>query len=172
VEQIESDFIRTANAPLSTILSAQQVNSCTDYGSSSGGSSYGSYSYSYNGGGGCDGGLTEAAFDYAMDGVELDFYYPYTSGEAGVTGDCLADPTKFVVKTTSYTTVSNTTSGEFAMAGYVQTTGPLSVCVDASQWSTYTGGILSVCGDDVDHCVQVAHALLCRIITNNNNNHK
>jgi len=40
------------------------------------------------------------------------------------------------------------------MASYVQATGPLSVCVDASSWNSYTGGILSTCGKNVDHCVQ------------------
>ena len=40
------------------------------------------------------------------------------------------------------------------MASYMQTTGPLSVCVDANNWNSYTGGILSVCGTSVDHCVQ------------------
>jgi len=40
------------------------------------------------------------------------------------------------------------------MASYVQKTGPLSVCLDASSWNSYTGGIMSVCGKSVDHCVQ------------------
>jgi len=40
------------------------------------------------------------------------------------------------------------------MATYVQSTGPLSVCVDANSWNSYTGGIMSVCGQSVDHCVQ------------------
>ena len=40
------------------------------------------------------------------------------------------------------------------MASYVQSTGPLSVCVDANNWNSYTGGIMSVCGTSVDHCVQ------------------
>ena len=40
------------------------------------------------------------------------------------------------------------------MASYVGSTGPLSVCVDANSWSTYTGGIMSTCGTSVDHCVQ------------------
>jgi cysteine peptidase B len=147
-EQIESDYIRTQQAPLSSIFATQQMNSCTDYALSY------SLSYSYDAGGGCDGGLTEFGFMYAMDGMELDFYYPYTSGEAGVTGDCTADPSKYVVRTTSYTTISNSSEGEAVMANYVQNTGPLSICVDASEWASYTGGIMSVCGDDVDHCVQ------------------
>ena len=40
-------------------------------------------------------------------------------------------------------------------APYVGNTGPLSIVVDASQWSSYTGGILSTCGTSLDHAVQV-----------------
>ena len=135
-EQIESDYWRATGDE--AILSAQQITSCT----------------SYIFGGGCNGGFTENAFDYAEGGVELDSDYPYTSGKAGVTGSCDADSSKYVVKTTGYTTVSSSASGESTMASYVGATGPLSVCVDASDWSSYTGGILSRCGTSVDHCVQ------------------
>ena len=58
------------------------------------------------------------------------------------------------MRTTGYTRVSTSAADEPAMASYVSSTGPLSVCVDASQWSTYTGGIMSSCGQVVDHCVQ------------------
>ncbi len=44
---------------------------------------------------------------------------------------------------------------EVEMETYVLETGPLSVCLDASNWASYTSGVLSVCGTDVDHCVQV-----------------
>ena len=40
------------------------------------------------------------------------------------------------------------------MASYVSSTGPLSVCVDASTWNSYTGGVMKVCGSQIDHCVQ------------------
>ena len=42
------------------------------------------------------------------------------------------------------------------MIDYVLGTGPLSVCLDASTWSSYTSGIVTAaaCGTDVDHCVQ------------------
>lgn len=34
--------------------------------------------------------------------------------------------------------------------------GPLSICVDASSWQTYTGGIItSNCARNLDHCVQI-----------------
>jgi len=135
-EQVESDYMRMVGK--TAILSAQQVTSCTKYIF----------------GGGCNGGFTENAFDYMADGVELDSDYPYTSGKAGITGSCNSDSSKFVVKATGYTTVSSSASGESKMATYVGATGPLSVCVDAETWSSYTGGILSKCGTSVDHCVQ------------------
>jgi len=100
---------------------------------------------------GCNGGWTESAYKYAQKtgGLELDASYPYTSYK-GVTGSCAVDSKKFVVTVDSYTTVS----GEAAMASYVQSTGPLSVCLDATTWNSYTGGIMSECGSSVDHCVQ------------------
>jgi len=37
----------------------------------------------------------------------------------------------------------------------VYQTGPLSICVDASSWQNYNGGVISDCGTDIDHCVQL-----------------
>ena len=146
VEQIESDYLRTGGN--SSIweptpdkgLSVQQPTSCVEYPKP--------------GVGGCDGGWTENVFEYAEAGLETDFDYPYTSSTGGTPKACQADPAKAVVKTTGYTRVSSSPEDEGAMAAYVQATGPLSVCVDASEWGTYTRGILSTCGQVVDHCVQ------------------
>jgi len=138
-EQIESDYIRQHGSV--QILSAQQVTSCAGEGSQ-----------------GCNGGWTESGFDYAKGGLELDSDYPYTSGKAGVTGTCKTSSALFVVKTTGYTTVSGGKyfgkTNEAGMATYVGATGPLSICVDAETWSSYSGGVMSVCGQSVDHCVQ------------------
>merc|ERR1740129_2011415 len=43
------------------------------------------------------------------------------------------------------------------MASYVCGTGSIAILVDASQWSTYTGGVMqaSSCGSSVDHAVQL-----------------
>jgi hypothetical protein len=46
-------------------------------------------------------------------------------------------------------------ASETDMMTYVLSTGPLSVCLDALSWSSYTGGIVTSCGDAIDHCVQV-----------------
>jgi hypothetical protein len=134
-EQIESDFMRQHGEEI--ILSTQQINSCDTSN------------------GGCNGGRVEKAFNYAEGGLETEANYPYTSGKSGVTGTCKSNSNKYVVKTKGYTTVSSNASGERSMASYVGSTGPLSVYVDAETWSSYTGGIMSVCGKTIDHCVQV-----------------
>jgi len=136
-EQMESDLWRTSGEEM--ILSAQQTTTCT---------------YRNIIVGGCNGGNTGPAYTYLEGGIETDADYPYTSGARGVTGTCEADSSKFVAKTTGYTTVSSSASGESTMASYVASTGPLSICVDAETWSSYTSGIMTHCGNSVDHCVQ------------------
>ncbi len=128
-EQIESDSMRTLST--TWILSPEQITQCTT-------DCYG-----------CNGGWTESAFDYAKKtAIVQNADYPYTSYQ-GTTGTC-KPPSTGVVKVTSYTTLTS----ESNMAAYVQSTGPLSVCVDASKWNTYRGGIVTKCGKRVDHCVQ------------------
>jgi C1A family cysteine protease len=83
------------------------------------------------------------------NGVVDDADYPYTSYK-GVTGQCKVDESKGKIGVTKFYTVT----GEDQMAAYVQQTGPLSVCVDAATWNSYTGGVMSTCGNRVDHCVQ------------------
>jgi cysteine peptidase B len=128
-EQIESDIMRT----LGKTVSPEQITQCdkTSYG--------------------CNGGWTEHAYDYVTSagGIEINSDYSYTSS-GGTTGSCHADASKFVASVISYTTVS----GESNMASYVESTGPLSVCLDASSWNSYNGGIMKSCGKSVDHCVQ------------------
>jgi C1A family cysteine protease len=57
---------------------------------------------------------------------------------------------------TGFTTIGGVTAKEVEtnMANYMLSTGPLSVCLDASSWNSYVGGIMTVCGQSVDHCVQ------------------
>jgi len=130
-EQIESDSMRTLGT--SYVLSPEQITQCDTTSQ------------------GCNGGWTERAYSYVTKagGIETDANYPYTSYQ-GVTGSCKATASKYVIGVTSYTTVK----GESSMASYVQKTGPLSVCLDASSWNSYTGGIMTKCGNNVDHCVQ------------------
>mmetsp|Transcript_9761 Transcript_9761/g.19804 ORF Transcript_9761/g.19804 Transcript_9761/m.19804 type:complete len:159 (-) Transcript_9761:213-689(-) len=105
---------------------------------------------------GCNGGWTESAYTYIKNngGLETEDDYPYTSW-IGNSGTCKSDSSKAAATLSGYTTVS----GEDNMASYVQSTGPLSVCLDASTWSSYTGGVMKVCGSSVDHCVQAVGVL-------------
>eukprot|EP00600_Ochromonadales_sp_CCMP1393_P010392 CAMPEP_0174953856 /NCGR_PEP_ID=MMETSP0004_2-20121128/94_1 /TAXON_ID=420556 /ORGANISM="Ochromonas sp., Strain CCMP1393" /LENGTH=330 /DNA_ID=CAMNT_0016201591 /DNA_START=32 /DNA_END=1024 /DNA_ORIENTATION=+ len=130
-EQIESDAMRTLDATY--ILSPEQITQCDSTSS------------------GCNGGWTEHAYNYVKKagGIETNQDYPYTSYQ-GITGTCKEDSSKYVISVSSFTTLR----GESNMASYVQSTGPLSVCVDASSWNSYHGGIMSSCGNRVDHCVQ------------------
>jgi len=130
-EQIESDAMRTLGK--SWILSEEQIVQCDQ-------TSFG-----------CGGGWTEHAYNYVnrAGGLATESAYPYSSYQ-GTTGKCNSNAGDFVVKVSGYTTLAS----EGDMGSYVQSTGPLSVCVDANNWSSYTGGIMSVCGQSVDHCVQ------------------
>ena len=130
-EQIESDSMRTLTT--SYILSPEQITQCD--------------STSY----GCNGGWTEHAYNYVKKagGIETEQDYPYTSSN-GVTGVCHSSSSKYVISVDGYTTIK----GESNMANYVLSTGPLSVCLDANNWNSYSGGIMKNCGHQVDHCVQ------------------
>jgi|EP01033_Poteriospumella_lacustris_P011287 C1A family cysteine protease len=130
-EQIESDSMRTLGT--SYILSPEQITQCAT-------KAYG-----------CNGGWTEVAYAYVKSagGIVQESDYPYTS-YYGKTGTCAVDLSQSVITVSGFTSLS----GESNMAAYVQSTGPLSVCLDASSWNSYTGGIMTTCGQDVDHCVQ------------------
>mmetsp|Transcript_7399 Transcript_7399/g.10994 ORF Transcript_7399/g.10994 Transcript_7399/m.10994 type:complete len:333 (+) Transcript_7399:106-1104(+) len=134
-EQLESDSMRVLGT--SYILSAEQTTQCTNYVI----------------GGGCGGGFTESAYNYmkSTGGLVQDSDYPYTKKTyEGITGACEVDTSLDVVSITGYTQIK----GETNMANYMLATGPLSVCVAAEVWNSYTGGIMSVCPGGVDHCVQ------------------
>jgi len=101
---------------------------------------------------GCEGGFPTGAYQYVESAGGIDSYssYPYTAGE-GQAGQCQFNQANVVTNVASY----NTISGETGLYQQASTAGPVSVCVDASSWSGYSGGILSSCGTDVDHCVQL-----------------
>jgi len=130
-EQIESDAMRELG--VSQVLSPEQITQCDKTSE------------------GCNGGWTEHAYNYVQrnGGLATENNYPYTSG-TGKTGTCDPSSIDAVIKVDGYTTIN----GESNMASYMQSTGPLSVCLDASTWNSYTGGIMKVCGQKVDHCVQ------------------
>lgn len=133
-EQIESDAILAGYLDSSTYLSVQQIVSCdtTDLG--------------------CDGGDTETAYEYVIDagGIETEDDYPYSS-YYDVTGTCSDDSDDYEIKVKKYYTLSS----EDDMETYVLGSGPLSVCVAADTWASYSSGVITTCSTEVDHCVQV-----------------
>jgi len=115
------------------VLSAQQINSCDKRD------------------GGCNGGNTETAYEYVKGagGIEKNSDYPYTSG-GGSTGSCKFQSSKIAVTISGYHSVSR---GESALKNALND-GPASLCLAASSWQSYRGGILERCDNQVDHCVQ------------------
>jgi len=106
---------------------------------------------------GCQGGLMPNAFKYVISngGQPSEASYPYNPPG----GSCQSKPS--VQKITGWEFVSQ---DEGQISAYVAATGPVSVAVDAAQWSFYNGGIMSstsVCPDittppyNLDHGVNI-----------------
>jgi cathepsin L len=90
---------------------------------------------------GCSGAWPEWAFNYINSaGIVLETEYPYTAKN----GACKATPTakKFLNSAKPWSMLSGTESIKSALAA----TGPISICVDASNWSAYRSGVFSNCG--------------------------
>jgi len=141
--QIESDAIRGGYLTTSDSLSPQQIVSCDAIDA------------------GCNGGDTETAYQYVMEtgGITTESTYPYAS-YYGATDSCdssIASTDNYKITVTNYASLKgdDSTAVEANMMNYVKNVGPLSVCLDASEWSSYTSGIVSICGTTIDHCVQV-----------------
>lgn len=143
---IESAMFRaTGSMP---ILSTQQIIACdkTD--------------------GGCNGGDLPTAFDYVESdgGIDEDANYPDTSHRFGITGSCKAHG--HVAKVTDYKYAVAPCEGgkcnnqdEDGLKAALAKNGPLSVCVNAESWNSYSSGVLrgSCSGsyNSLDHCVQL-----------------
>merc|ERR1712066_374124 len=134
-EQIETDVAMATGKLYS--LSPQQITSCDEVDD------------------GCNGGNTETAYEYvAKHGLETESAYPYTSGKKGKTGKCQYSSSKTVVSISGYKSVSKSAKHEGKMLTQIATS-PISVCVDAEKWQTYSGGVMGKsCGSSLDHCVQ------------------
>jgi len=102
---------------------------------------------------GCSGGWPYNAYKYVISAGGMDPLadYPYVA----VNEACRFQPSEVVAKISSWEYVT-TNQNEEQMRSYLVAKGPLSVCVDASNWSFYTGGIFpaSSCSTSIDHCVQ------------------
>jgi C1A family cysteine protease len=140
-EQVESMAIKARKMTTKDALSVQQIVSCDK-----------------NKDEGCNGGDTKTAYRYIIKdkGLEPESAYKYTSGATGMTGWCLGrDQKTKEVDITGYSVVGHL--DESVMQKYVQSTGPLSICVDAESWQTYKHGVVTkaTCGTQLDHCVQL-----------------
>jgi cathepsin F len=103
---------------------------------------------------GCDGGWPYWAYEYLIQvgGIETEADYPYTAED----GSCSTNKADFVpCKPYKWEYVTQS-EDETQMQSFMYANSPLSVCVDASSWQYYTGGVLmgNTCGQQIDHCVQ------------------
>jgi len=103
--------------------------------------------------GGCNGGDPRSAMNYVVGagGQDTEASYPYTAG-GGQSGSCNFQSGSVAGTLSGPQDVSD--GDESALQSFLQNNGPPSVCVDASSWSSYTGGVMTTCGDSIDHAVQ------------------
>jgi cysteine peptidase B len=134
-ETIESYWCLAGNAL--TQLSMEQIVDCDTNGNDEG----------------CGGGFPTGAYSYVEGAGGIEDYndYPYTAG-GGESGSCNYNQADDVCTVSGYTSID----GESGLYQQLSSGsgGPVSVCVDASSWQYYQGGVLTSCGDSVDHCVQ------------------
>jgi len=100
---------------------------------------------------GCNGGWTYLAYEYVQSagGIDTLATYPYTAQD----GSCAYNPSNVGARINGWSYVGQ--GNEAAMLGYIQSTGPISICVDAASWQYYQGGVITTCGQSIDHCVQI-----------------
>lgn len=134
VEQVESDLMREHGQSIT--MSTQELVDCTGSGGRRNG---------------CQGGDPAAAYKVIeqLGGIETASAYPYTARN----GNCQFSRSRVAARISSYKSVGR--GSESSMKSYVGNTGPLSVCVDANSWNSYRSGIMTSCGNSVDHCVQI-----------------
>ena len=119
------------------------------------------------------GGKVFYAYDYIRDsgGLQLEAEFPYIGGQTEPGDDSsrphVDDPTlpqcsigTQRVTLVDYVTPTDITlnglSNEESMANYLETTGPLSICVNALPWQTYVCGVMTNCeAAMVNPCVKL-----------------
>jgi len=101
---------------------------------------------------GCSGGWTYAAYEYVMSQGGIDSYssYPYTAG-GGNSGNCQFSQSSVVTTISNWNYVTQS-DDENEMKSYLLANGPLSICVYAEAWMTYTSGVFmaSECQGQID----------------------
>lgn len=118
---------------------------------------------------GCDGGDPPSAYAYIEDagGLATEATYPYDkSTYAGTCSDCKSDITIAGGAISGYSYATKQCYGrcknqnETYLQASVASYGAPSICVDASSWGDYTGGVMTSdsCSKKygkLDHCVQL-----------------
>ena len=104
---------------------------------------------------GCNGGLMEGAFNYAIDkGMCTEDSYAYTSGETQTGGTCR--PCTSVVKVSKCFSVK--TNDQLALKEAVSNS-PVSIAIEADTryFQSYSSGVLTstTCGTTLDHGVLI-----------------
>ena len=91
-------------------------------------------------------------------GIEFEKDYVYKSGTSQETGKCKFKKADVAVDITGCKYVSQKAKDEKNMLAQIGKS-PISICVDATIWQTYTSGVITTasdCGTQLDHCVQIA----------------
>ncbi len=132
-ENVESQWALQGNSL--TSLSVQEVVSCDR-------AAYG-----------CAGGWPSSAYDFMeTNGLEPASDYKYIGFQPF--GMCTYNASDVIVNITGWANVT-TNKNETEMMEKLLSMGPLSVCVDASTWQNYKGGVITKCGTSIDHCVLI-----------------
>jgi C1A family cysteine protease len=101
---------------------------------------------------GCSGGWPYVAFGYVTNakGQDTESTYPYTARD----GSCKFKIANVAAVINGYKSIPKV---ETQIQSLLTSTAPFSVCVDAEEWSFYSGGVVTPdqCGKSVDHCVQM-----------------
>ena len=138
-EQMESDSIAQGVSTIDDWFSTEYTTACdrTNWG--------------------CDGGNTETAWYWMYMSGGMMLATDYGDGEPlqsrGMVAEaCVVDEdVEMVSKPVAYGTLST----EEQMKDYVMSTGPLSICYAAEDILDYTGGVMTSCGGEIDHCSQI-----------------
>jgi len=147
IEIIES-YLQINSGKTVEELSAQHITSCTPNELKCGGS------------GGCQGSIPQLGLVYTqLFGLTMEADYPYTSGNSGSTGSCNYDANSMDAPTTLRGYELLPRNNYEAVMNHLANVGPLSVAVDASSWSFYSGGIFDSCSYsqniEINHAVQL-----------------
>jgi len=100
---------------------------------------------------GCNGGDTPTAYKYVITagGMDTAASYPYTATD----DTCKFKTANVAAKISDWTYITKD-KNETEMQQKLLVKGPISICVDATTWQFYVGGVISsVCGTTLDHCV-------------------